>query len=72
MKKPWRGKPCAACGKTNGYFERVTYEGAPDGGVPVHSECFASFFAKLELEKWKLEMEEWHRRYKLRRENDYD
>jgi len=54
--QPWTGKPCAVCGKTNGYFDRATYEGAPDGGVTVHRDCLAQFFENLEREQWKHEV----------------
>lgn len=53
MKQPWRGKPCAVCGKTNGYFQRATYQGAPDGGIPVHQECLGKFWQRLENEEWR-------------------
>jgi hypothetical protein len=39
---------CRVCGGTNGPFERVTYAGAPDGGVPVHFDCVAAFFEQLD------------------------
>jgi hypothetical protein len=39
---------CRVCGGTNGPFERVTYAGAPDGGVPVHSDCVDAFFKQLD------------------------
>ena len=33
---------CVVCGKTHGYFQRATYEGAPDGGVTVHRTVLRS------------------------------
>jgi hypothetical protein len=39
--EPLPGSACRVCGGTNGPFERVTYVGAPDGGVPVHFDCVA-------------------------------
>lgn len=53
MKHPWRGKPCAVCGRTNGYFQRATYDGAPDGGVSVHMDCLVKFWEQLIAEEWK-------------------
>jgi len=35
--------------RATGYFERVTYEGAPEGGVPVHRECLAAFFDSITI-----------------------
>lgn len=46
---------CAVCGKSYGYFQRATYDGAPDGGVPVHGSCLAKFYENLEREEWKRE-----------------
>ena len=57
MSKTWIGK-CAVCGKTSGYFQRATYEGAPDGGVTVHQGCLGAFYKSLEDEQWKLDMEQ--------------
>jgi hypothetical protein len=39
---------CVHCKKGNGAFSRVTYEGAPDGGVPVHSDCVVAFFKAID------------------------
>ena len=41
---------CAVCGKSHGYFQRATYDGAPDGGVTVHGElsCDGSSRSKNE------------------------
>lgn len=44
---------CAACGKTAGEFQRVTYRGAPDGGIPVHTHCLDRFYEDLERRQWK-------------------
>jgi hypothetical protein len=44
---------CTVCGKSHGYFQRVTYEGAPDGGVTVHGSCLARFFEELERKQWQ-------------------
>ena len=41
------GIPCAVCGRTDGYFSRATYEGAPDGGVPVHMICLPDFYRDI-------------------------
>lgn len=57
MSKTWIGR-CAVCGKTSGYFQRATYDDAPDGGVTVHRECLARFYSQLEDEQWKADMEE--------------
>ena len=46
--KPSSASACRVCGGTNGPFERVTYAGAPDGGVPVHFDCVAAFFEQLD------------------------
>jgi hypothetical protein len=46
--EPVPGSACRVCGGTNGPFERVTYAGAPDGGVPVHFDCVAAFFEQLD------------------------
>lgn len=35
---------CRVCGGMSGPFERVTYAGAPEGGVWVHFDCVTSFF----------------------------
>jgi hypothetical protein len=45
---PPPGSACWACGGTDGAFERVTYVGAPSGGVPVHFDCVAAFFKQLD------------------------
>ena len=34
-------------------FERVTYQGAPAGGIPVHGHCLNRFFEELERQQWK-------------------
>lgn len=47
---------CVVCGKSHGYFQRVAYEGAPDGGVTVHGSCLARFFAELETKQWQEDM----------------
>jgi hypothetical protein len=39
---------CRVCGGTNGPFERVTYGGAPSGGVPVHFDYVTAFFEQLD------------------------
>ena len=46
--EPPPGSACRVCGGTNGPFERVTYAGAPAGGVPVHFDCVAAFFEQLD------------------------
>ena len=45
---PPPGSACRVCGGTDGPFERVTYLGAPSGGVPVHPNCVAAFFEQLD------------------------
>lgn len=52
MNKLWVGR-CAVCGKTNGHFEKATYEGAPDGGVTVHPWCLEKFYMGVEEQAWK-------------------
>jgi hypothetical protein len=47
---------CAVCGKSHGYFQRATYEGAPDGGVTVHGSCLAKFYKELEEKQWQEDM----------------
>src|SRR6476646_2464251 len=47
---------CVVCGKSHGYFQRVTYEGAQDGGEVVHGSCLAKFCENLEREQWKQEL----------------
>jgi hypothetical protein len=43
------------CGYSGGVFQRVTYSGAPEGGVPVHVECVAEFFHKIDASPfWRL------------------
>lgn len=52
---------CAACGETTGItgiFERVTYQGAPAGGIPVHGHCLYGFFENLERQQWKRDVAE--------------
>jgi hypothetical protein len=39
---------CNVCGLDDGTFERVTYAGAPDGGVLVHNACVLRFFRRLD------------------------
>jgi hypothetical protein len=39
---------CRVCGGTIGPFERVTFAGAPDGGLPVHFDCVAVLFAQFD------------------------
>jgi hypothetical protein len=39
---------CWVCGGSSGSFERVTYVGAPEGGVPVHHGCIIEFFRQLD------------------------
>src|SRR5215211_1503854 len=39
---------CDYCGNSGGKLENVGYRGGPLGGVPVHLECAAAWFAKLE------------------------
>ena len=55
MAKQYIGQ-CVVCGKSHGYFQRVTYEGAPDGGEVVHGSCLAKFFAELEQKQWHEDM----------------
>ena len=69
MSKTWIGK-CAVCGKTNGFFQRATYEDAPDGGVTVHQGCLGAFYASLESEQWKLDMEQAYREEDERLDNE--
>jgi hypothetical protein len=38
---------CKECGVHCRQFERATYVGAPEGGVPVHPRCVAAFFKQL-------------------------
>jgi hypothetical protein len=45
---PPPGSACRVCGGTDGAFERITYVGAPSGGVPVHFDCVAAFFKQLD------------------------
>ncbi len=51
---------CVHCRKQYGAFSRVTYMGAPDGGVSVHVDCTSDFFKTMDgtLEKPKLVKEE--------------
>jgi hypothetical protein len=56
---------CAVCGETAGglicmddLFQRVTYQGAPVGGVPVHGHCLNGFFEDLERQQWKRDVAE--------------
>lgn len=42
----YRGK-CPQCGKHGGEMLRLTYLGAPDGGVPVHRDCVEAFFEEI-------------------------
>ena len=56
---------CAVCGETAGglirmdeLFQRVTYQGAPDGGVSVHGHCLSRFFDDLERRQWKRDVAE--------------
>jgi hypothetical protein len=39
---------CYVCGLDDGALERVTYTGAPDGGVLVHRDCVWRFFRRLD------------------------
>jgi hypothetical protein len=57
MNKQYIGK-CAVCGQSYGYFQRATYEGAPDGGVPVHPKCLVKFYENLEREQWKQDVKD--------------
>jgi hypothetical protein len=57
VSKHWTGK-CAVCGRTNSYFVRATYEGAPDGGVPVHWDCLNRFWKQLEDEQWRKDFDQ--------------
>jgi hypothetical protein len=41
---------CAYCRRPAGNPKRATYRGAQPGGLPVHSECLADFFAALDRE----------------------
>jgi hypothetical protein len=53
---------CTHCRLGGGSFWRVTYAGAPDGGVPVHVKCTPAFFEAIDQqpikwtprESWKL------------------
>jgi hypothetical protein len=38
---------CEYCGKPNGKLENVGYRNGPVGGVPVHLDCAAAWFARL-------------------------
>lgn len=49
------------CRENRGYFVRATYDGAPDGGVPVHAECLPDFWAKIVDAQWKRDMEKAYR-----------
>ena len=40
---------CHHCGKSDGVFERATYDGAPEGGVPVHRDCLSAFFDSITI-----------------------
>src|SRR5262249_44052609 len=56
---------CCHCGKSGGGFERVTYLGAPEGGVPVHhGKCLAKFFDRFyspfSAEAIELRRREWN------------
>jgi hypothetical protein len=48
MPPPPTGSACFMCGGTAGYFEHVTYRGAPKGGVLVHRDCVDAFFRHLD------------------------
>jgi hypothetical protein len=39
---------CDYCGKPGGKLENVGYRDGPVGGVPVHLECAAAWFARLD------------------------
>jgi hypothetical protein len=39
---------CIHCRRSGGSFWRVTYIGAPEGGVPVHVKCANEFFAAID------------------------
>ena len=39
---------CDYCGRADGKLERITYVGAPDGGVLVHLNCAATWFERLD------------------------
>jgi hypothetical protein len=41
---------CRHCGRPGGHFWKVTFMGAPQGGVPVHVECVQAFFEELQNE----------------------
>ena len=41
------GARCPVCYQTGGKFEKVTYTDAPDGGLPVHTDCLQLFFADM-------------------------
>jgi hypothetical protein len=43
-----KSRTCQQCGKRGGKRFRVTFVGAPDGGVPVHVECTQAFFEHLD------------------------
>ena len=56
---------CAVCGETAGDFHRVpfpllrvTYQGAPADGVPVHAHCLDRFFENLERRQWRRDVAE--------------
>jgi hypothetical protein len=42
------GAVCDFCGKPGGRLEDITYLGAPVGDVPVHFDCSAAWFARLD------------------------
>src|SRR5437588_11122388 len=42
--QPARLAPAAIAARATGVLERATYDGAPEGGVPVHRDCLAKFF----------------------------
>jgi hypothetical protein len=69
MSKTWVGK-CIVCGKTSGYFQRATYEGAPDEGVTVHQNCLGKFYQQLMDEQWKQDMEQAYRTEDDRLDNE--
>jgi hypothetical protein len=54
--KKWIQGRCQVCNKTQGFLQRATYEGAPEGGVVVHQDCLDKFYQQLMDEQWNEDM----------------
>src|SRR6476646_8989987 len=52
---------CAVCNQTRGFFQRATYDDAPEVGVTVHSACLGKFYQQLMDEQWQIDMERAYR-----------